>query len=37
MIYNLPRYVFISTVIKWDWLQIDTEHPQNGVGKLGLN
>ena len=22
---------------KCDWLQIDTEHPQNGSGKLGLN
>ena len=21
---------------KCDWLQIDTEHPQNGPGKLGL-
>ena len=40
MIYDdLPRYLILLTfinVVFGDWLQIDTEHPQNGVGKLGL-
>ena len=37
MIYDLPRYIIILTFINVIGLQIDTEHPQNGVGKLRLN
>ena len=37
MIYDLPRYIIISTFINVIWVQIDTEHPQNGSGKLELN
>ena len=32
----LSRYIIFLTFKKCDWLQIDTEHPQNGPGKLGL-
>ena len=37
MIYALSRYIIFLTFKKCDWLQIDTGHPQNGPGKLGLN
>ena len=35
MTYDLPWYTIILTFIVW--LQVDTEHPENGSGKLGLN
>ena len=37
MIYALSRYIIFPNLQKCDWLQIDTEHPQNGPGKLGLS
>ena len=36
MIYDLSSYTIIFNLHKCDWLQIDTEHPQNGSGTLGL-
>ena len=35
MIYDLAGYTIILT-FTYDWLQIDTENPQNAVGKLGV-
>ena len=34
MIYALSNF---PNLHKCDWPQIDTEHPQNGAGKLGLS
>ena len=39
MMYGLPWFIIILPCIECDWLQIDifnTENPQNGVAKLGL-
>ena len=36
--YDLPQLIHnYFNLHKCDWLQIATEHPQNGSGKLGLN